>query len=115
MSYCNADLPSFPRPDYTNRWMSTIVTTDLTTGAMVHATEHRFPMTFVNDVAYLSLMVWVYDQTGLNRIFIRLPEEMISNPVVLQAVRYGSMFGSMIELRRWLNALGLNTDLNHYI
>lgn len=95
--------------------MSTSVMTDPTTGAMVHATEHKFPMTWVNDVAYLSLMVWVYDQTGLNRIFIRLPEEMISNPVILQAVRYGSMFGSMLEVRRWLQSLGINTDVTHYI
>lgn len=95
--------------------MSTSVVTDPTTGAMLHTTEHHFPMTWINDVAYLSLMVWVYDQTGFNRIFIRLPEEMIDNPVLLQAVRYGSMFGSMIELRRWLQSLGVSTDITHYI
>lgn len=82
---------------------------------MLTVTEHKIPHTMINDIAYFSLMVWVYDMTGLNRIFIRLPAEMIDNPVILQAVRFGSMFGSMMELRRWLQEMGISTDLTHYI
>lgn len=95
--------------------MSRYATIDPTTNEHVISVPHHVPMSWINDVAYLSLMVWVYDQTGLNRVFIRLPEEMISNPVILQAVRYGSMFASMLELRAWLTMLGIKTDLSHYL
>lgn len=90
-------------------------TVDPSTGSHTLSTIHQVPLSYINDVAYLSLMVWVYDVTGLNRVFVRLPEEMIDNPVLLQAVRYGSMFASMIELRAWLTMLGITTDLSDYL
>lgn len=90
------------------------VTLDPSTGNMLHVSEHRMLVSWLDDAAYLGLMVWVYDYTGFNRFFLPLPELMFSNPVVVQALRYGLLFGSMLELRRWLESMGIRTELFSY-
>lgn len=60
-------------------------------------------------------MVIVFDYTGLNRFFLQLPEAMSNNPYMIQALRYGLMFGTFAELRRWLEEYGLDTDASHYL
>jgi hypothetical protein len=94
--------------------MSTSVSVDPSTGNMVHVQEHRVLVTFLDDSIYFGLMVMVYDMSGLDTWFISMPEDMIDNPTFMQALRYGLMFGSMIELRRWLEAWGLRTDASHW-
>ena len=76
--------------------------------------ERRILVNWLDDAAYLGLMVYVYDYTGINRIFLPLPEMMFTNPVIVQALRYGLLFGSMLELRRWLQAYGIPTELFSY-
>lgn len=86
------------------------VTIDPSTGSQVHLQEHQVLITAFDDAMYLTAMVVVYDYTGINRFFLQLPQVMSTNPYVMQALRYGVMFGSMLELRRWLNSFGINTD-----
>lgn len=94
--------------------MPSTVTMDPATGTMLHMTPHRFFVTMVDDAAYLGLMVYLYDYTGFKNVFIGLPEIFFSNPVLVQALRYGLMFASMIEIRRWLEMLGIKTELVAY-
>ena len=94
--------------------MATQVSLDPTTGNTLHTTEHRILVSWLDDAAYLGLMVYVYDWTGFNRFFLPLPELMFSNPVVVQALRYGLLFGSMLEVRRWLESMGIRTELFGY-
>lgn len=77
--------------------------------------QHSFLITFVDDTAYYGLMVYVYDQLGVNRWFLPVAEMMAQNPVILQCLRYGMMFASMNELRHWLEGFGVNTDLSSYV
>lgn len=93
---------------------SNTVTMDPSTGTMLHMTPHRFLITLVDDAAYLGLMVYLYDMTGFKNIFIGLPEVFFTNPFIVQALRYGLMFASMLEIRRWLEAFGLKTELVAY-
>jgi len=76
---------------------------------------YRFVVTWIDDSAYYGLMVLVYDWTGVNRWFLPMASTLVNDPVYMQALRYGLMFGSMNELRRWLESLDINTDLSHYI
>lgn len=87
---------------------------DPSSGNMVYMQEHEVLVTFVNDTAFFGLMVLVYDWTGLNRLFLAVSDEMASNPAFVQALRYGMMFGSILELRRWLEGFGWHTDLSWY-
>lgn len=91
------------------------VSLDPTSGNVLHIEEHRGFVSLVDDVAYFTIMVIVFDYTGLNRFFIQLPEIMSDNPYLIQALRYGLMFGTLAELRRWLEEWGLNTDVSHYL
>lgn len=96
--------------------MTTVVQTDPHSGTNVLATERKILLNWLDDAAYLGLMVYVYDYTGINRIFLPIPEMMFSNPVVVQALRYGLLFGSMLEVRRWLQCAGIPTELfSHYL
>lgn len=94
--------------------MPTTVTMDPTTGTAMHMTPHKFLVTMVDDAAYLGLMVYLYDMTGFKNVFIGIPEVFFSNPYIVQALRYGIMFASMIELRRWLEMMGIKTELISY-
>ncbi len=91
------------------------VSIDQTTGNVVHSKEHKVLVTMVDDAAYLTLMVMVYDYTGLNRFFLQLPGAMSMSAYSVQALRYGLLFGSMLELRRWLETYGIMTDLSCYL
>ena len=94
--------------------MSHIATMDPNTGSMVHIEEHKFIVTWLDDVAFLTIGVLGYSYTGIDRIFIPMAEFMSNDPVIFQALRYGLMFGSMLELRRWLETMGIKTDLISY-
>ena len=91
--------------------MATSVQMDPHSGNSLLLQERRFLVNWLDDAAYLGLMVYVYDYTGFNRFFLPLPELMFSNPVIVQALRYGLLFGSMLELRRWFESMGLRTEL----
>lgn len=80
---------------------------------MMFTQEHRFLVTFIDDSVYLGLMVWVYDATGINSIFIDT-SGYGRTPAWMEAMQYGLMFGSMLELRKWLEAWGVHTDLSHW-
>jgi len=94
--------------------MPNTVTMDPTTGTVMHMTPHKFLVTMIDDAAYLGLMVYLYDMTGFKNVFIGLPEIFFSNPFIVQALRYGIMFASMIEIRRWLEMMGIRTELVSY-
>lgn len=94
--------------------MPNTVTMDPSTGTMLHMTPHRFLVTMLDDAAYLGVMVYLYDMTGFKNVFIGLPRVFFSNPFIVQALRYGVMFASMIEIRRWLEAFGIHTELIAY-
>lgn len=91
-----------------------MVTLDPTTGNTVHMQEHKMLVTWLDDSAYLGLMVYLYNMTGVSRMFIPLAETFFDNPAYIQALRYGMMFGSMLELRRFLEMAGLKTDIISY-
>ena len=91
------------------------VSLDPVSGNHIHSKEHRVLVTFIDDSAYFGLMVLVYDYTGFNRFFLPLAYTMADNPMIIQALRYGLMFGSMTELRRWFDLYGISTDLSHYV
>ena len=93
-----------------------MVSLDPTSGATVHSQEHKFLVTWLDDAAYMGLMVYVYYQTGINKIFIPLAPIFATNPVIVQCIRYGLMFASMLEIRRFLEMAGIKTELiNFYL
>lgn len=79
---------------------------------MMFTQEHRFLVTFVDDSVYLGLMVWVYDATGINNLFIDL--RGYNTAPWMEALQYGLMFGSMLEFRKWLEAWGVHTDVSYW-
>lgn len=89
--------------------MSSVVT-DPTTGSHHMVQKHEMLLTLFDDSVYLGLMVLLYDQTGVSRFFLQLPSIMAENSRAMQSLRYGIMFGSMFELRRWMIMMGINTD-----
>lgn len=91
------------------------VSVDPTTGNHIHVTEHKFLVTMVDDAVYFGVMVWLYDQTGVNRWFLAMPDRMRMYPEMMQALRYGAMFASMQELRRFLNMWGLPTEASVWL
>ena len=94
--------------------MSTTVQMDAQSGSHILMQERKVLLNWLDDAVYLGIMVYVYDFTGVNRIFLPLPELMFSNPVVVQALRYGLLFGSMLEVRRWLQCYGIPTEFFSY-
>jgi len=89
--------------------MSSVVT-DPNTGNHIMTTEHQMLITLFNDAIYTGIMVLVYDATGISRFFLSLPSIMADNGKLMQALRYGVMFGSMQELRRMLVMWDVPTD-----
>lgn len=94
--------------------MSTM-TIDPMTGNALQVKEYRFVVTLMDDAAFYGLMVYVYDWTGVNRWFLPIAATFAEDPVLLQALRYGLMFGSMNEMRRWMESMGITTDLSKYL
>lgn len=94
--------------------MATTITMDPQTGSMVHMQEHRFLVNLVDDAAYYGLMIYVFDYTGLNRLFLPLPEYLMDFGELSQALRYGLLFATMAEVRRWLEMWGIRTELFSY-
>lgn len=92
--------------------MSTSVSFDASSGQMLVTQEHRFLVTFIDDSVYLGLMVWIYDATGINGIFIDMRGMGVAP--WMEALQYGLMFGSMLEFRKWLEAWGVRTDLSYW-
>lgn len=88
--------------------------TDPTTGSLIHFRQYRFVVTLLDDAAYYGIMVYLYDMTGVNRWFLPLAETLASDPLILQALRYGLMFSTMNELRRWLDTW-MSTELSTHI
>jgi hypothetical protein len=70
----------------------------------------------LDDGVYFGLMVYLYDYTGINRYFLPTPGSWMGDSLWMESFRYGLMFGSMQELRRWLEGMGIKTDLvSHYL
>lgn len=92
----------------------TSVTIDPSTGNHIHMTQHQMLITTFDDSVYMGVMVLVYDYLGVTRFFLSLPSVMMDNGKVMQALRYGVMFASMLELRRWLTMMGVNTDASSF-
>lgn len=91
------------------------MTIDPSTGNQIHLTEHRMLVTAFDDAVYIGVMVYLYDMTGVSRFFLALPSVMAENGPLMQSLRYGVMFASMLELRRWLTTLGLPTDASEFV
>lgn len=68
----------------------------------------------LDDGVYFGLMVYLYDYTGINKWFIPGPEFFMGDAPWMQALRWGLMFGSMGEVRRWFESMGIHTDLVSY-
>lgn len=94
--------------------MSTNVQVDAATGSMMFTQEHRFLVTFIDDSMYLGLMVWLYDATGINTIFLDMRGMGMLTAPWMEALQYGLMFGSMLEFRKWLEAWGVHTDVSYW-
>lgn len=94
----------------------TTVTMDSTTGHMMLMQEHKMFVTWFEDATYMGLMVYLFDSTGLGRIFVPLPDMLgLSNSMLRQVLRYGAYFGTILELRRWLEMFGISTHITTYI
>lgn len=68
----------------------------------------------LDDGVYYGLMVYLYDYTGVNRYFIPGPDFFMGDAPWMQALRWGLMFGTMQEFRRWFQSLGIHTELVSY-
>jgi hypothetical protein len=94
----------------------TTVTMDNSTGNMVFMQQHQMLVTWFEDATYMGLMVYLFDSTGIGRIFVPLPDMLgLSNNMLRQVIRYGAYFGTILELRRWLEMLGISTQITTYI
>ena len=89
---------------------------DPTTGSMVFQQQHQMFVTWFEDAVYMGLMVYLFDASGISRIFVPLPDTLgISNSMLRQVIRYGAYFGTVLELRRWLEMVGISTNITTYI
>ena len=96
---------------------TTMSTSSVSDGAgnSVVLRNHQGFVAFLDDTAYYGLMVYVFNATGLNSLFFPLPEYLANDPWVKQALRYGLMFATIEELRRWLVFWHIPVDISHLL
>lgn len=69
----------------------------------------------LDDGVYFGLMVYVFNYTGIDKYFVPGPEFLSMDYAPwMQALRWGLMFGTMQEVRRWFESMGIHTDLVSY-
>lgn len=82
---------------------------DSATNHAVHSEEHRFLVTLLDDAVFFGLAVYAFHATGVDRFFV--PGFMGDRATMEQLVRYGLLLGTMLEVRRLLEQVGIPTDL----
>jgi hypothetical protein len=69
----------------------------------------------LDDGVYFGLLVYAYNYAGIDRYFIPGPAiGSFGDAPWMQALRWGVMFGTMQEVRRWFESMGIHTDLVSY-
>lgn len=70
--------------------------------------EHT-PMSLVGDVGFFTLAIYIADATGYSSIFLPVTARLESK--LWQTLRMAALIGSYVEIRRWLDYWGWNTDI----
>lgn len=81
---------------------------DPSTGNFLQVIEHT-PMTFLGDVAFFTLAIYVADATGYSSLFLPVTARLESK--MWQVLRMSALIGSYVEIRRWLEYWGWDTNL----
>lgn len=68
---------------------------------------------FVGDVAYYTIALYLSDATGFHSIFV--PVNSVYEGVAMQALREAAHFSALIEIRKWLESMGADTNLVHML
>lgn len=77
-------------------------------GNFVKVVEHSVS-DLVGDVAFFTLAIYVADATGYSQIFLPVTARMESK--MWQILRMAALIGSYVEIRRWLDSWGWDTNL----
>jgi len=64
---------------------------------------------FAGDVAYYTLAFYLSDMTGFRTIFV--PSTSIYEGPVMQSLREAAHLSVLIEIRKWLESMGADTNL----
>lgn len=63
----------------------------------------------MGDIAFFTIAIYVADATGYSQIF--LPVSARTESKMWQVLRMSALIGSYIEIRRWLEMWGWDTNL----
>lgn len=74
----------------------------------VNVIEHS-PAALIGDVAFFTVAIYVADATGFSHIF--MPVSARTESREWQILRMAALIGSYVEIRRWLDLAGWDTDL----
>lgn len=64
---------------------------------------------FAGDVAYYTLAFYLSDMTGFRSIFV--PGISAYEGDVMRSLREAAHFSTLIEIRKWLESVGVDTNL----
>lgn len=65
---------------------------------------------FAGDVAFFTLALYVSNATGFQEIFVPVSVRMTEGEL-MQALRQAAHVGALIEIRKWLQSMGVNTNI----
>lgn len=68
---------------------------------------------FAGDVAYYTLAFYLSDMTGFRTIFV--PVSAAYDGPLMSSLREAAHFSVLIEIRKWLESMGADTNLIHMI
>lgn len=81
-------------------------------GAFMQVVAHDMD-TFIGDVLYFTLAVYVSDMVGWSELIIPASSRMES--AMWQSIRNGVLLSSYVEFRKWMEHFGIDTNLIHWI
>jgi hypothetical protein len=64
---------------------------------------------FAGDVAYYTLAFYLSDMTGFRSIFV--PGVTVYEGDVMRSLREAAHFSTLVEIRKWLESVGADTNL----
>ena len=69
---------------------------------------------FVGDVAFFTLAIYASEATGFSEIFMPVSVR-VSDSALLFALRQAAHVGALIEIRKWLQSMGVDTNIVHML
>lgn len=69
---------------------------------------------FIGDVAYFTIALYIAENTGFSEIFIPYSAR-VTDGTLMVALRQAAYLGVLVEIRKWLQDLGVDTNIVHML